>query len=76
MANIKLFESKKIRSVWNDSEQKWYFFVKDIIEVLTNSNRLRKYWNDLKKKLLNERYDQNEKLQLKEVRLQVMPEKN
>jgi len=58
MPNIKLFESKKIRSVWNENEQKWYFSIVDIIEVLTNSNRPRKYWNDLKKKLRNEGYDQ------------------
>ena len=58
MANIKLFESKKIRSVWNEAEQKWYFSVIDVIEVLTESNRPRKYWGDLKKKLRNEGYDQ------------------
>ncbi|MCL5028981.1 MAG: Bro-N domain-containing protein [Bacteroidetes bacterium] len=58
MSNIKLFESKKIRSVWNEEEQKWYFSVIDIIEVLTESNRPRKYWSDLKKKLHNEGYDQ------------------
>jgi len=58
MANIKLFESKKIRSVWNEKEQRWYFSIIDIIKVLTESNRPRKYWNDLKKKLQNEGYDQ------------------
>jgi len=58
MANIKLFESKKIRSVWNETEQKWYFSVVDVVEVLTESNRPRKYWSDLKKKLINEGYEQ------------------
>ena len=58
MANIKLFESKKIRSVWNEETQKWYFSIIDVIEVLTESKRPRKYWNDLKKKLLNEGFDQ------------------
>ncbi|MCX6173703.1 MAG: BRO family protein [Ignavibacteriales bacterium] len=58
MSNIKLFESKKIRSVWNVEEQKWYFSVIDIITVLTESNRPRKYWSDLKKKLLNEGFEQ------------------
>lgn len=33
MANIKLFESKKIRSVWNEEEQKWYFTVVDVVEA-------------------------------------------
>jgi hypothetical protein len=58
MSNIKLFESKKIRSVWNEEEQKWYFSVIDVIEVLTESNRPRKYWSDLKKKLVNEGFNQ------------------
>ncbi|MCL6495450.1 MAG: Bro-N domain-containing protein [Ignavibacterium sp.] len=58
MPNIKLFESKKIRSVWNEETQKWYFSIIDVIEVLTESKRPRKYWNDLKKKLSNEGFDQ------------------
>ncbi|HMN49172.1 MAG TPA: Bro-N domain-containing protein [Ignavibacteriaceae bacterium] len=58
MSNIKLFESKKIRSVWNEEEQKWYFSVIDVIEVLSESGRPRKYWSDLKKKLFNEGFDQ------------------
>jgi len=58
MPNIKLFESKKIRSVWNEETQKWYFSIIDVIEVLTESSRPRKYWNDLKKKLSNEGFDQ------------------
>ena len=37
MSQIKLFESKQIRSVWNEAEEKWYFSVQDVIEVLTDS---------------------------------------
>ena len=48
---IKLFENKKIRTVWNESEEEWYFSVVDVVEVLTNSPRPRKYWNALKTKL-------------------------
>jgi len=51
---IKLFENKKIRYVWNADEEDWYFSVVDIVEVLTESDRPRKYWNDLKKKLEEE----------------------
>jgi len=58
MSSIKLFESKKIRSEWDDKEQKWYFSVIDIIEILTESQRPRKYWADLKKKLLQEGFEQ------------------
>ena len=51
---IKVFESKKIRSVWDDEQEKWYFSVVDIIEVLVGTDRPRKYWNDLKLKLIKE----------------------
>jgi hypothetical protein len=54
MSNIKLFEHKKIRSHWNAEEEKWYFSVVDVIEVLTDSPRPRKYWNALKTKLQQE----------------------
>lgn len=54
MPNIKLFESKKIRSHWDADAEKWYFSVVDIIEVLTGSDRPRKYWSDLKAKLKKE----------------------
>ena len=43
MSNIKLFESKQIRSVWNEQEQKWYFVVEDVIAVLTDSNDPKQY---------------------------------
>jgi len=48
---IKLFETKKIRTAWNENEEEWYFSVVDVIEALTNSPRPRKYWNALKTKL-------------------------
>ncbi len=51
---IKLFESKQVRSVWNSEEEKWYFSIIDVIEVLTDSDRPRKYWSDLKTKLKSE----------------------
>ena len=43
MANVKLFESKSIRSVWVESEKKWYFSVHDVIEALTDSTNPRQY---------------------------------
>jgi len=54
MGNIKLFENKKIRSSWNNDEEKWYFSVIDVIQILTESPRPRKYWNALKTKLKDE----------------------
>ena len=41
---IKLFEDKKVRSVWNDKEQQWYFSEIDVVEVLTESVNPRDYW--------------------------------
>jgi hypothetical protein len=58
MGSIKLFENKKVRSAWNEQEQKWYFSIVDVVEVLTDSPRPRKYWNALKTKLLQEGYDE------------------
>ena len=46
---IKLFQSKQVRTHWNSKQEKWYFSVIDVIEVLTESDRPRKYWSDLKK---------------------------
>ncbi len=43
MSNIKIFESKKIRSAWNEAEQKWYFSVADVVEALTDSNDVKQY---------------------------------
>ena len=54
MSNIKLFESRKIRSHWDAEEGKWLFSVVDVISVLTESPRPRKYWNALKAKLQEE----------------------
>ena len=62
MSNIKLFESKQIRSVWNEEEQKWYFSIIDIIEILTGTDRPRKYWSDLKAKLKKEESELSEKI--------------
>ena len=58
MSTIKLFENKQIRNEWNESEQKWYFAIIDIIEVLTESNNPRRYWSDLKRKLNSEGFTQ------------------
>jgi hypothetical protein len=52
--SVKLFEAKQIRSSWNDSEDKWYFSVVDVIAVLTDSPNPRNYWKVLKHRLLKE----------------------
>lgn len=48
---IKLFEQKQIRSIWSDEEEKWFFSIVDVVQVLTESTIPKRYWTDLKKKL-------------------------
>ncbi len=54
MSNIKLFESKKVRTHWDEEKELWFFSVIDVIEALTGTDRPRKYWSDLKAKLAKE----------------------
>lgn len=51
---IQLFESIHVRSHWDEAQEKWYFSVVDVVQVLTDSTRPRKYWSDLKVKLQKE----------------------
>ena len=53
---VKLFEQQKVRTHWDEKEQKWYFSIIDVIEILSGSPRPRKYWNALKTKLIDEGY--------------------
>lgn len=52
--NIKIFENKEIRTYWEENEEKWYISIIDVIVILTQSDRPRKYWSDLKTKLKKE----------------------
>lgn len=54
MNNIKLFENKQIRSVWNEDEETWYFSIVDVIAALTDSPNPQVYWRVLKKRLKDE----------------------
>lgn len=59
---IKVFENKNVRTVWNDEEEDWYFSVIDVVEILSGTDRPRKYWNDLKKKLVAEGSELSDKI--------------
>ena len=59
---IKIFEDKKVRSVWDEEQEKWYISIIDVIQVLTNNERPRKYWSDLKAKLKKEGSELSEKI--------------
>ena len=50
MSNIKLFQSQQVRTYWDKIEEKWYFAIVDIIEILTESIKPRDYWYRLKKR--------------------------
>lgn len=52
--SIKLFEEKKVRTVWNEEKEEWYFSVMNVVEVLTESPNPRKYWSVLKTRLKKE----------------------
>lgn len=62
MSNIKLFQNQEIRSHWDADLEQWLFSVIDIIQVLTGNERPRKYWNDLKRKLIQEGSEVSEKI--------------
>ena len=51
---IQLFENKKVRTVWDSEQEKWFISIIDVIEGLTETDRSRKYWSDLKAKLAKE----------------------
>jgi DNA-damage-inducible protein D len=62
MSDIKLFESKKVRSHWDEEKEVRYFSVIDVVEILTDSPRPRKYWSALKTKLIEEGSELSHKL--------------
>ena len=54
---LQLFEDKKVRTVWDDEQEKWYFSIVDVVGILTESKdqlTARKYWNKLKQRLKEE----------------------
>lgn len=59
---VKIFEEKQVRTVWDGEQEKWYFSIIDVIAALTGNERPRKYWNDLKTKLLREGSELSDKI--------------
>ncbi len=60
--SIRIFEERKVRTIWDEKTEEWYFSIIDVIEALTETDRPRKYWNDLKKKLQKEGSELSEKI--------------
>lgn len=61
-STIKIFEEKQVLTIWDVEQAEWYISIVDVIEVLTDNDRPRKYWNDLKTKLKKERSELSEKI--------------
>jgi hypothetical protein len=51
---IVVFQQQKIRRFWDEDQEKWFFSVIDVIQALTDSTIPRRYWSDLKRKLMAE----------------------
>ncbi|MCR4277433.1 MAG: Bro-N domain-containing protein [Candidatus Berkelbacteria bacterium] len=62
LGKIALFEGQKIRRHWDEEKELWYFSVVDVVEILAQTDRPRKYWNDLKTKLKTEGSELSEKI--------------
>jgi DNA-damage-inducible protein D len=60
--SIVLFNQKEIRRIWDEKNEVWHFSIVDIVEILTNSPRPRKYWNALKTKLKQEGSELSQKV--------------
>mgnify|MGYP001573505198 FL=1 len=71
---VTIFEGQKIRRHWDDKIEKWFFSVVDVVEILTQSDRPRKYWNDLKIKLKAEGSELSEKIGQLELVLNMLAE--
>ena len=67
-----LFEGTEIRSIWNSEKEDYYFSVVDVIKALTDSNIPKRYWSDLKRKLVSE----GSKLYEKIVQLKLLSKKD
>lgn len=59
---IVLFNQEEVRRIWDSEKELWYFSVVDVVRVLTMTQRPRKYWNDLKIKLIAEESQLSEKI--------------
>lgn len=60
--SLKMFEDSRIRALWNEAEEVWYFSVVDVVAVLSGSGNPRRYWSDLKRKIQEESGQPYEKI--------------
>lgn len=60
--DLAIFSGQEIRRIWDEEQEKWYFSIVDIVKILSQNNRPRKYWDDLKRKLKQEGSEVSEKI--------------
>jgi len=60
--SVQLFEDRRIRTAWDAEKEEWYFSIIDVVAVLADNERPRKYWSDLKSKLKDEGSELSEKI--------------
>ncbi len=60
--SIQIFDAKEVRTLWDEDVEKWFISIVDVIEILTGSDRPRKYWSDLKAKLKKDGSEVSEKI--------------
>lgn len=60
--SIILFNQKQVRRIWDEKKELWYFSIVDVVEILTESPRPRKYWNALKTRLKEEGSELSQKV--------------
>ena len=60
--SIRFYKDKEVRAIWDEDNSKWWFSVIDIVWILSESDRPRKYWSDLKSKLESEKSEVSEKI--------------
>ena len=59
---IAIFQEQKVRTHWDEEKEIWYFSIVDVVAILADNPRPRKYWSDLKKKLKDEGIQLSEKI--------------
>ena len=59
---LAIFEGRKIRRIYDEKQELWYFSIVDVVEILAQTDRPRKYWDDLKRKLKDEGSEVSEKI--------------
>ena len=60
--SIRFYKDKEVRAIWDEENSKWWFSVIDIVWILSESDRPRKYWSDLKSKLESEKSEMSAKI--------------